>query len=386
MSDLRQLDDVLLDRFQIFAWEEGGHGIVYFVEDLRDGGKYAAKTLKPGLAARGGAVERFRKELLLASQLEPHENVLVPEFVEVIGDLPFMFSRYIDGGRWGDGNLRTRIGHLDARQAGEVAWQVVTAMEHLYQKASVVHLDLKPENILMTHQGQALVSDFGISRTELRFGNILGAEPAGTWAYAAPEHLAGGVVDTRSDVFSFGTIFLEMLAGRHPAEMPGTGRPRGREQWLQFHRDHKLSKDLYWQPPEGIPSDFAEAISGCLEFHQPERMNSFVTVRRCLERCQGLPPQEPVPKPSGYDPLQPCLDLQRLGEHGKALTCFNHLLKKDPGSCDVALAACDSLEAQGMHKEALGLLEYVAGHCADPRLARRRAQILVRLTDGGATA
>jgi hypothetical protein len=136
---------------------------------------------------------------------------------EVEGHL-LLVSEFLDGR-----TLRTVIdeGPMDVRHAREIALQIARGLRAAHD-AGVIHRDLKPENVVVTPSGAAKIVDFGIAWLESPEGTHhtkLTREGAmiGTPAYMAPEQLAGGVPDARTDIFAFGIILAEMLAGRHPA-------------------------------------------------------------------------------------------------------------------------------------------------------------------------
>ena len=132
---------------------------------------------------------------------------------EIDGHL-FMASEFVNGR-----SLRQVLAAapLPAGRAVGLALEIVDALSAAHA-AGVVHRDLKPENVLLTPQGRVKLVDFGIAHVDVEDGPRLTVDGVilGTPAYMAPEQLAGGAVDGRTDVYAVGVLLGEMLAGRHP--------------------------------------------------------------------------------------------------------------------------------------------------------------------------
>src|SRR5262249_12610804 len=131
----------------------------------------------------------------------------------------FVVSKYIDGT---DLAARLKQPRLARREAAELVATVAEALHHAH-KQGLVHRDIKPGNILLDRTGKPFVSDFGLALREQDVGR--GQRYAGTPAYTSPEQVRGEGhrVDGRSDVFSLGVVFYELLVGRPPfrADSPG---------------------------------------------------------------------------------------------------------------------------------------------------------------------
>jgi len=195
----------------------GGMGVVYLATDNleRD---VAVKTLPPALAADPTLRERLRREAMAAGTIG-HSGVATVYLLDEIDGHLVIVSEYVQGD-----TLRTllsRDGALEPARAYEIALEIAGALAAAHD-ARVVHRDLKPENVIVTPAGRVKLVDFGIAHIE-------GPDSArmtipgmmlGTPAYMAPEQLAGGSVTPRTDIYSFGLVFSEMLTGRG-----GPGRP-----------------------------------------------------------------------------------------------------------------------------------------------------------------
>jgi tetratricopeptide (TPR) repeat protein/predicted Ser/Thr protein kinase len=200
----------------------GGMGVVYRALDTKLNRPVAIKFLSDDLAD-AAARRRFQREAQTASSLN-HPHIVTVHDVGEFDSRQYLVTEFVDGGTlkdWAQATKRTwreilelLIGVADGLAAAHVA--------------GIVHRDIKPENILVAKNGYAKLADFGLAkpwapdnpavirtlpdeRTQL--GTIVG-----TVAYMSPEQAAGQPVDARSDIFSFGVVLYELLAGRRPFE------------------------------------------------------------------------------------------------------------------------------------------------------------------------
>jgi serine/threonine-protein kinase len=188
---------------------------VFVAKDEALGRDVVVKVLAPELA-EGLSAERFAREVRLAARLQ-HPNV-VPVHAAGTGPdgMPYYTMPFIDGA-----SLRERLaaGPLPVAEALTVLRDVARALAYAHAQG-VVHRDIKPENVLLTG-GAAVVTDFGIAKALTAAGS--GATltqvgmAVGTPAYMAPEQAAGQAdVDHRADLYAWGLLAWEALAGRHP--------------------------------------------------------------------------------------------------------------------------------------------------------------------------
>ena len=194
----------------------GGMGQVYKALDRKLGKPVALKLIRPHVAARSGAPERFRRELALAREVT-HPNVCrVHDLGEIEGIL-YISMEYIEGQTLD--RLVQSVGHLSPRQTLSLGRQICAGLQAVHER-SIVHRDLKPGNIMIGRSGHALVMDFGMAYQHGDQRLTDAGVVLGTMAYLSPEQARGLPTDPRSDVYAVGLMLYEMLTGRRP---PGDG-------------------------------------------------------------------------------------------------------------------------------------------------------------------
>ncbi len=212
-SPALQPGSVLGGRYEILQLlGEGGMGAVYKARDREVDRLVALKVIRPELANQPEVLRRFKQELILARQIT-HKNVIrIFDLGEADG-IKFISMDYIEGQ-----DLRSVLrekGKLAPGDATAVMVQVCQALEAAHAEG-VVHRDLKPQNIMIDNQGRATVMDFGIARSMERTGMTQTGAMLGTPDYMSPEQAKGQEVDARSDLFTVGIIFYELLTGKTP--------------------------------------------------------------------------------------------------------------------------------------------------------------------------
>src|SRR5882672_2571805 len=202
---------VLGARYEIICLiGQGGMGAVYQAHDRELERQVALKVIRGEMAANPEILKRFKQELILARQIT-HKNVIrIFDLGEADG-IKFITMEYIEGEDLQ--SILRRKKKLEPAEAANIIAQVSRALEAAHAEG-VIHRDLKPQNIMLDKSGRAYVMDFGIARSEMASGVTQAGVLIGTPDYMSPEQAKGLPLDARSDLFTVGIIFYEILSGR----------------------------------------------------------------------------------------------------------------------------------------------------------------------------
>jgi eukaryotic-like serine/threonine-protein kinase len=268
----------------------GGMGVVYKAADSRLGRTVAIKILSAAVV-NADRERRFLQEAKAASSLN-HPNIVTIYDIdaqEVDGKpLQYIAMEFVAGD-----TLDHLIGRkgLPIRDVLKYAVQIADALAAAHA-AGIVHRDLKPSNLIVTSQGQIKILDFGLAKpsepskadayaeTQIGEGSPLTEEGMilGTVAYMSPEQADGKKVDTRSDIFSFGSVLYEMATGQRA--------------FAAGSKLSSLSAVLYKDPqpasqsvPE-LPSELDRIIGRCLKKDPERRWQTMADVKVALEELR----------------------------------------------------------------------------------------------------
>jgi serine/threonine protein kinase/formylglycine-generating enzyme required for sulfatase activity len=190
----------------------GGYGVVYKARDDVLQRDVAVKVPHRTRVASPEDIEQYLTEARILASLDHPGIVPVYDFGQAEDGLCYVVSKYIEGS-----DLRARLQQARPALADAVAIvaAVAEALHHAHQRG-LVHRDVKPANILLDDQGKAYVVDFGLALQEKDLGH--GPVFAGTVTYMSPEQARGEghLVDGRTDIYSLGVIFFELLTGQRP--------------------------------------------------------------------------------------------------------------------------------------------------------------------------
>ncbi|HEV7238244.1 MAG TPA: protein kinase [Thermoanaerobaculia bacterium] len=278
-------ENAMLGPYQIVAMiGEGGMGAVYRAKDTRLGRDVAVKVLTQVAFSDRERLLRFEQEARATGMLN-HPNLLTVYDVGRDDDgNPFLVTELLEGE-----TLRNRLdrGPLAPRRAVDAAMQMALGLAAAHEKG-IVHRDLKPDNNFLTRDGRLKILDFGIAKlTNARPDGptfeMAATEPGmvlGTVGYMSPEQVRGEGVDHRSDIFSLGTIFFEMLSGTRA-----------------FKRNsaiETLSAILKEEPPDltellpAVPPALERLVRRCLEKDRDHRFQAAQDLAFNLETLTSM--------------------------------------------------------------------------------------------------
>src|SRR5438876_1603588 len=207
------LGTVLGNRYEILQLlGEGGMGAVYKARDSELDRVIAIKVIRPELASNPEILQRFKQELVLARQVTDRNIIRIFDLGEADG-IRFITMEYVEGTSLYQ--VLQEQGQLPVKDAAEIIEQVLTGLKAAHREG-VIHRDLKPGNIMRDPQGRILVMDFGLARSLESDGMTKTGAVLGTMEYMSPEQAMGGAIDQRSDLFTVGLIFFELLTGKMP--------------------------------------------------------------------------------------------------------------------------------------------------------------------------
>jgi serine/threonine-protein kinase len=192
----------------------GGMGEVYRGEDLETGQPVAIKRVKPNqLSDNSAAVQRLIHEGELLRQLN-HPNIVKVLATIETGEEAVIVMEFVSGGSLRE--LLNEEPQLAVARAVNIGLELADALARAHH-LNVIHRDIKPENVLLAEDGTPRLTDFGLAcLIQPGAGLRQDGVTLGTTAYLSPEAWRGEELDARSDIWSFGVLLYEMLAGRPP--------------------------------------------------------------------------------------------------------------------------------------------------------------------------
>jgi tetratricopeptide (TPR) repeat protein len=257
----------------------GGMGAVYLARDMEVERIVALKVIRPDLAGNPAILARFKQELVLARQVT-HKNIIRIYDLNEAGGVKFITMEFVEGEDLHA--ILTRRGKLTPEDAVNIMLQVCAGLQAAHAEG-VIHRDLKPSNIMRDASGRVVIMDFGLARTIQGDGMTQTGMMIGTMEYMSPEQAMGKDLDARSDEFTVGLIFYELLTGIMP-----------------FHAESAIAS-LVKRTQEraaplidvdgSIPRGLSDIVSKCLERNPDERFGSIEELVNELQIWRGEKPR-----------------------------------------------------------------------------------------------
>ena len=282
---------ILGQRYEILKiLGEGGMGAVYKARDRELNRMVALKVIRPELAGHQAIIDRFKQELLLATQVT-HKNVIRIYDLSEADGMKFITMEFVEGEDLR--GLMQQKGKLAPEEAVEIMQQTCRALEAAHS-AGIIHRDLKPQNIMRDKAGRILVMDFGLARTLEGDGMTQTGALVGTMDYMSPEQALGKDLDQRSDVFALGLIFYELLTGKMPykADSVVASLLKRTQERAAPVSSHDAS----------IPKPLSNIVGKCMEPDLKLRYQSSAEILADLDAWQGGHAAATLHFPSGVRP------------------------------------------------------------------------------------
>src|ERR1700739_73930 len=278
-QDHLQPGDVLGSRYEIWnVLGEGGMGTVYKALDREVDQMVALKLIRPDMASNSVILARFKQELLTARQVT-HRNVIRIYDLSEVDGVKFITMEFVEGC-----DLRKLLldeGKLAPERAVEIMRQVCLALEAAHA-VGIIHRDLKPQNIMQDKQGRILVMDFGLARSLESGGMTQSGALLGTIEYMSPEQAMGAHLDGRSDIFSVGLIFYELLTGKMPYKAD-----TAMASLLKRNQERAIPAA---ELDASIPKVLSDIVSKCLERDLNARYQNAKEILLDLDAWEGKQP------------------------------------------------------------------------------------------------
>ena len=256
---------------------EGGMGRVYKAIDKELGRTVALKILQPELTKDPSVIMRFKQELLLASRIS-HRNILRIHDLTDYEGVKFITMAFIEGKDLNQLLKESRPLPID--RSLKMARQMCEALDAAHAEG-VVHRDFKPHNVLVGNNDQVYVSDFGLATSfeTAKMGMTRTGAFVGTPRYMSPEQVEGKQVDSRTDLYSFGLVFYEMVCGEVPFAGDST--------WQVMYQRVKDAPRNVKQVNPNVPDNVADMIMHCLERDPAARYQSAKEIIADIDAHRG---------------------------------------------------------------------------------------------------
>jgi len=266
---------LLARRYEILeVLGEGGMGTVYKAKDRELDRLVALKVIRPELASNPDVLQRFKQEILLSSKVTHRNVVRIYDLGEAEG-LKFITMEYVDGK-----DLRQKLkqeGRLGVNEALDIIVQVFNGLDAAHREG-IIHRDLKPGNIMQDGTSRVVVMDFGLARSVVSDGMTRTGMMVGTMEYMSPEQAQAKSLDARSDIFTVGLIFYELLTGKMPYQADSVVASL-----LKRSREPAAPVSTH---NTAIPRSLSSIVAKCLELEPELRYQSAAEALAALNSWQ----------------------------------------------------------------------------------------------------
>ncbi len=252
---------------------KGGMGVVYRALDEGLDRDVALKVIKPELTRDEQSIQRFKREARVLAKLKNPHIVGVHELRRTDEGF-FIVMEYVDGG---DLSELLQGVPLPVSQTLNITKQLLHALEKAHS-AGVIHRDIKPQNIMISSTGDVKVTDFGLAKLSSPETVItVTTGILGTMNYMSPEQLRGEELDHRTDLWSLGVVFYEMLFGHLPFEAPYEAALM----YTILNQEVEIPESMR----ADLPSKLAEILLKALQKDREMRFQNASEMLRDLERA-----------------------------------------------------------------------------------------------------
>ena len=389
--------DKIADRYEVVKVLTGGMGVVYLCADhAEEGAPVALKTFKPKYLPDRAARDRFLREGTIWVGLGHHPNIVRAHRVERLAgglEIYLVLEWVAQAENREDASLRAWLQEEQALPLDKAllfALHIARGMNHAVSKIpGLIHRDLKPENVLVGRDNVARVTDFGLAsvlaslkkdiwhtgtgaltlrRAQLTRGGL------GTPLYMSPEQWTkGAVLDMRADIYAFGCILFEMLAGYRPVKGKSV---------QDVARAHKTGQVVAL--PDALPQGVKALVKGCMAVQADQRFQTWADVEKAVtlvyrrilkqdiphkgQRAAGNERAEDIAAGWSYDAMG--LSYHDIGRHDLAAGYFERVIWIARQAKDYALegAGLNHLGATCLATgDVLGALEFHEQHLSIAR-------------------
>jgi serine/threonine-protein kinase len=255
---------------------QGAMGIVYKALDRKLNRVVALKVVHPHLTSDASFLQRFLREARAMARLQ-HENIVSIFSVEQDHGTQFIVMEYFQGT-----NLLTRIQpgvSFPLHEAMTITYQMAKALAYAH-KHGIIHRDVKPANVLLGSDNRIKLTDFGIAAALDEAPLTTAGQLIGTLLYMSPEQARDTTLDGRSDLYSLGLMFYEMLTGTHPR------RNLSNVAILAMLAAEEKAPPLTFPP--SIPAEVQAIVKDLLRFRPVDRIEDARQLLRRLESTQAF--------------------------------------------------------------------------------------------------